>query len=154
MKASSLLEEIRESIKDYNIDYLKNKAVDERYRDLLVRELARYNSETYDEIYDTELDDDFEIDDAEIKKLKDDIDFYFSKYNPHDEENKNLTKHISLYLAFIAKKPLHPYGDSKKSDVFEKDYVFYCKGRANYIKEKNSLCRYCCCKNMPFNLMF
>ena len=154
MKASELLEEIKDNIKDYNIDYLKNKAVDERYNDPLVRELARYNSEIYDEIFDKEISEDFEIESSKIQKLKNDIDYYFGKYNPHDEENQKLTKYISLYLAFIALKPLHPYGESKYSNVFLKNNVFYCKGRANYIKDKNSLCNYCCCKNMPFNLMF
>lgn len=153
MKASLLLEEIRENIKNYNIDYLKNKAVDNRYNDPLARELARYNSEIYDEIYNIELSEDFKVNDRKIQELKNDIDFYFSKYNPHDSENQNLIKYISLYLAFIALKPLHPYGDSK-SDVFIKDNIFYCKGRANFIKEKNSLCKYCCCKNFSFNLMF
>lgn len=154
MKASKLLKEIRENIKDYNIDYLKNKAVDERYNDPMARELARYNSEIYDEIFDLKIKNDYEIKDSQIQNLKNDIDYYFGKYNPHDEENQNLTKYLCLYLAYIAHKPLHPYGENKNRDVFLKDDVFYCKGRANYIHDKNSLCRYCCCKNLPFNLMF
>ncbi len=146
MRALSLLKEIREKIKDYNIDYLKNKAIDERYNDPIIRELARYNSEIYDEIYNIELSEDFKINDSKIQKLKNDIDLYFSKYNFHDEENQNLIKYISLYLVFIALKPLHPYGYSKKFNVFLKNNVFYCKGRTNFIKEENSLCKYCCCK--------
>lgn len=41
MKASELLKEIKSNIKDYNIDYLKNKVTDDRYKDPLTKSLAR-----------------------------------------------------------------------------------------------------------------
>ena len=50
MKASKLLKIIRENLKDYPIDYLKNKVTDERYKDPLTKKLAKYNSGVYDEI--------------------------------------------------------------------------------------------------------
>ena len=43
MKASKLLNEIRENLKDYPIDYLKNKVTDDRYNCLL------YTSDAADE---------------------------------------------------------------------------------------------------------
>ena len=52
MKASKLLNEIRENLKDYPIDYLKNKVTDDRYKDPLTKSLAKYNSGVYDEIYE------------------------------------------------------------------------------------------------------
>lgn len=51
MKSSKLLKIIKEELKDYPIDYLKNKVTDDRYKDPLVKKLAKYNSQTYDEIY-------------------------------------------------------------------------------------------------------
>ena len=86
MKANNLLEEIKTNIKDYNIDYLKNKVTDDRYKDPLTKRLAKYNSEAYDEIFELEISEDFEISDKTIKNIKEDIDYYFSRYNPHDEK--------------------------------------------------------------------
>ena len=67
MKANNLLEEIKTNIKDYNIDYLKNKVTDDRYKDHLTKSLAKYNSEAYDEIFQLEISEDFEISDKAIK---------------------------------------------------------------------------------------
>ena len=152
MKASKLLNEIKENLKDFNIEYVRNKATDDRYKDPLTKQLAKYNSSIYDEIFELELENDFEIPNKDIQSLKNDIDFYFSRYDPHDEENQKLTKNISLYLSFIGKKPLHPFGEG--GNVYLKNGQYYCKGRANYIKDKNSLCRYCPTKVAPFNHFF
>ena len=119
MKANNLLEEIKTNIKDYNIDYLKNKVTDDRYKDPLTKSLAKYNSEAYDEIFQLEISDDFEISDKLIKNIKEDIDYYFSRYNPHDEENQNLTRNLSLYFAFIRVKR------SSKSLFFSSSSFFF-----------------------------
>ena len=55
MKATDLLEKIRENLKDYPIDYLKRKAMDDRYPDSITKRLAIYNSSIYDEIYEKNL---------------------------------------------------------------------------------------------------
>ena len=73
MKASKLLNEIRENLKDYPIDYLKNKVTDDRYKDPLTKSLAKYNSGVYDEIYEKELENDFKINDGVVQKIKGDI---------------------------------------------------------------------------------
>ncbi len=80
MKATELLEKIRENLKDYPIDYLKNKATDDRYPDSITKRLAIYNSGIYDEIYGNEIEEDFEIRDSIIKNIEDDVDYYFSVY--------------------------------------------------------------------------
>lgn len=155
MKASRLLKEIRENLKDYPINYLKNKITDTRYKDPLTKSLAKYNSNIYDEIYETELVKDFKINDGVVQKIKGDINFYFDKYAPNDIETKEFTKYISLYLALIAKKPLHPYGNNPKEDeVYFKNNCYYCKGRVKFIKDNRSLCKYCICKNHPFAFSF
>lgn len=154
MKASKLLNIIRQNLKDYPIDYLKNKAVDERYRDPLVKKLAKYNSSVYDEIFEADIEDDFEIKDKIIKNIQSDIGFYFDRYAPGDEETREFTKYISLYLVLIAKKPLHPFSENNRDDVYFFNGDYYCKGRARYIHDKRSLCRYCICKNVSFSGMF
>ena len=70
MKASVLLNIIKNELKDYPIEYLRNKVTDDRYKDPLVKKLAKYNSETYDEIYSLEINDDFDIKDSVINKMK------------------------------------------------------------------------------------
>lgn len=154
MKASKLLSLIRRDLKDYPIDYLKNKVTDDRYKDPLTKKLAKYNSSVYDDIYDIEILDDFEIKDDIIKNIRKDIGFYFDTYAGGDEENKRFTENISLYLALIAKKPLHPYSEDKKDEVYYFNGDYYCKGRVRYIRDKRSLCRYCVCKNVGFAGMF
>lgn len=154
MKASKLLKIIREDLKDYPIEYLRNKVTDDRYKDPLTKKLAKYNSDVYDEIYSTEISDDFEIKDGVIKNMRADIGYYFDTYAGGDEENKRFTEGISLYLALIAKKPLHPYFEDKKEEVFYLNGDYYCRGRAKYIHDKRSLCRYCVTKNVPFSMMF
>ena len=154
MKASKLLSMIRKDLENYPIDYLRNKVTDPRYRDPLTKQLAKYNSSVYDEIFSTEITDDFEIKDNVIKNMRSDIGFYFDRYAGGDDENKRFTESISLYLALIAKKPLHPFSEDKSDDVYYFDGAYYCKGRMKYIHDKKSLCRYCVCKNVGFNGMF
>jgi uncharacterized protein (UPF0305 family) len=154
MKATELLKDIREKLKDYPINYLKNKVTDERYRDPLTKKLAKYNSSVYDDIYETEIIDDFEIKDNLIQNITDDLNFYFDIYGPGDEENQNFTRGITLYLALIAKRPLHPYGESKKDEIYYSDGKYYCKNRAKYIHDEKTLCRYCACKNVNYFDMF
>ena len=83
------------------------------------------------------------------------MDFYFATYAGGDEETREFTKYISLYLALIAKRPLHPVGDSPAKDqVFLENGEYKCKTRIMSIKEENSLCRYCVCKNAGFSFGF
>lgn len=154
MKASKLLKIIQKDIKDYPIDYLRNKVTDPRYKDPLTKKLAKYNSSVYDDIYRTEIQDDFDINDDIIKSIRSDIGFYFDRYSPGDEKTKRFTENISLYLALIAKRPLHPYSENKKDDVYYFNGDYYCKGRMKYIHDKKSLCRYCVCKNVGFSGLF
>lgn len=154
MKASKLLKIIRKNLKNYPIEYLRNKATDDRYKDPLTKKLAKYNSSVYDEIFELEIKDDFEIKDSVIKNIRSDIGFYFDRYAPGDVETREFTKNISLYLALISKKPLHPFSEDKQDDVYYFNGDYYCKGRIKYIHDKKSLCRYCVCKNVGFSGLF
>ena len=100
MKAEELLKIIKNEIKDYPIDYLKNKAEDDRYPDSATKRLAKYNSEIYDEIFSLKLNENFTVKDNIVENLKKDIDLYFEKYGG-DDDLRNFTKYISLYLVLI-----------------------------------------------------
>lgn len=154
MNATELLENIRENLKDYPIEYLKNKGTDDRYPDSITKKLAKYNSFVYDDIYGAVILDNFSIKDKIIQNISDDLDYYFEKYGPLDRESQEFTKNVTLYLALISKKPLHPYSDNKKDEVYRDDGKYYCKNRVKYINDENSLCRYCVCKNVGFMDMF
>lgn len=154
MKASELLEDIRSELADYPIEYLKNKVTDERYTDPLTKKLAEYNSNVYDDIYETVILDDFDINGNVIENIRQDIRFYFNRYAGGEDEHERFAEGITLYLSLIAKKPLHPYGENKKEEVYYSNGTYYCKGRVKYIKEEKSLCRYCICKNVGFMDLF
>lgn len=150
MKASELVEKIQENLKDYPIEYLKNKAADERYPDSIEKRLAEYNSNVYDDIYGTVILDDFDINDNVIDSIINDLEYYFENYGPGDRQSQNFIKNITLFLAVIAKRPLHPYTKNKNDDVYLSDNKYYCKNRIRFIKDENSLCRYCICRNAGF----
>lgn len=154
MKASELLKNIRKDLKDYPIDYLKNKAVDDRYKDPLTKKLAKYNSNVYDDIYGMDILDDFVIKDKIIQNITDDLTFYFDMYGPGDGESQNFIRCITLYLALIAKKPLHPYSENKKDEIYFSNSTYYCKNRVKHIHDERSLCRYCVCQNVSFMNLF
>ncbi|WP_292609162.1 DUF2115 family protein, partial [Methanobrevibacter sp. UBA188] len=116
---------------------------------------AKYNSETWDEIFALNITEDYEIKDGVVENIKNDIDFYFDTYAGGDEETREFTKYISLYLALMAKRPLHPFGDNPAKDqVFIENGEYKCKTRIMSIKDENSLCRYCICKNAGFSFGF
>ena len=77
MNVTELLDEIKENLKDYPIEYLRNKATDDRYKDPLTKKLAKYNSETWDEIFSLEITQDYEIKDKIIDMP---ISFYGKKH--------------------------------------------------------------------------
>lgn len=154
MKASKLLKLIQKDLKNYPIDYLRNKVTDPRYRDPLTKKLAKYNSGVYDEIYATEISDDFEISDKVIKNIRSDIGFYFERYADGYSQTKRFTENISLYLALIAKKPLHPFSEDKSDDVYYLDGDYFCRARMKSIHDERSLCRYCVCRNVGYMEMF
>lgn len=151
MKATELLKTIKENLKDYPIEYLRNKAIEDKYEEPIIKKLAKYNSENWDEIFALNITHDYDIKDSVIENLKKDIDFYFDTYACNNAETREFTKYISLYLALIAKKPLHPFGNNPTDDEVFLEYGEYkCKTRVISIKEENSLCRYCVCKNDYF----
>ena len=154
MNASELLEKIQDNLKDYPIEYLKNKATDDRYPDSITKKLAKYNSNVYDDIYGMVILDDFLIKDKIIENICDDLDYYFENYGPADRQSQEFTKNITLFLALIPKRPLHPFTENKKDEIYFSDEKYYCKNRVKYLNDKNSLCRYCVCQNPSFMDMF
>jgi uncharacterized protein (UPF0305 family) len=84
------------------------------------------------------------IDDIKIENLRAAVDVYMDKYTNGQEEQKRFIKIISVYLTFIANKPLHPRGffDPAGKVVFRAGNIV-CPVKAKEINEDGSLCRFC-----------
>ena len=83
----------------------------------------------------------------ELNDFQKRIDYFFSLYASEDEEFREFIKLISLYLTFIAKKPLHPSGIkfSEGKGVYKEQNIYYCTAKSEFINDKMSLCKYCVC---------
>ncbi len=153
MKASILLEEIKENMLNYNIDHVKENIKNEDINPIS-KQVSIFNLKNYEEILSKTIDEDFEIPDNEINEMKNEIDLFFKGCSPESEESfKKFIESICIYLSLIAKKPLHPVGmdfrDGKTVFTEEKDgeTVYYCdiKQRQAEIAKDYYTCKYCVC---------
>lgn len=111
--------------------------------------MTKYNYDNFIGILNSEnIFPDFEIDDDKLRDFQHRLDNYLNLYAPDDADLKQYITCISIYLAFIVHRPLHPPGleFSNGARVFEKDGLVYCSGKRTFIKEDLSLCKYCVCK--------
>ncbi len=146
MKSSALFIKLQKCMVQYKSKVKHNESSFNEEDTSLQNIISEYNLETYNEIINSSYNEfDVEVNDDELKDLENRIDNYFSLYAPDDEEFREFIKMISLYLIFIAKKPLHPPGIkfSNGAKVYKKDDIFYCTGKKVFIKEELSLCKYC-----------
>jgi uncharacterized protein (UPF0305 family) len=146
MKSSILFLKLQKRMEQYKSKVKHNDSSFNEENMSIQNIMSKYNLETYNEIINSsyrELDD--EVNEDELKDLKNRIDNYFRLHAPDDEEFREFIKIISLYLIFIAKKPLHPpdIKFSNGSIVYKKDNNFYCTGKKVFIKDELSLCKYC-----------
>lgn len=109
--------------------------------------MRRYNYEAYLEITDPEtIVDVADVDNDAVVEFESILDAYMEAYAPN---RPNLTKYIrlvSLYLAFVAKRPLHPPSITvpKPSRGIHSKITHYCvAGRDDDLDERFPICRYC-----------
>ena len=111
IKSSKLLHKLKRDIKKYQSKVLSNEVLSDKNDNSLMDIISIYNLENFNEIVGLSIiENDDEIDEKELEDFKMSIDHYFSLYAPDDEEFKEFIKLISLYLTYIARKPLHPPG--------------------------------------------
>lgn len=156
MKARNLLKEIQENLLNYDINILKESLKKEDINPIS-KQVSTYNLSNYGEILNKEIleNEDFEISDAMIKSMKNEIKLFFEGCSPESEDSfKKFIESICLYLSLIAKKPLHPVGmDFGENNTVERveEYgkpVYYCDIKKS-LKEKAEeyyTCKYCICK--------
>jgi len=111
--------------------------------------LGDYNYTTLVEIRNRDgISPDFEIDSAIVDEFQHALDRYLDTYAPGAADLKCYVLNISLYLTFIAKKPLHPPEVPFSGDILivKKGKSFYCSGKRRFTGDDPSLCRYCVCR--------
>jgi uncharacterized protein (UPF0305 family) len=149
MDTSDLFEKIRNNLEKYQ-DIMKAKHVDlEPDFSDVHKTMSIYNYENFREIMASSGDDYHgKVDSKDVKEMEERIDHYFQLHGSGCDEFKEFIKAISLYLTFIAIKPLHPQGIffSNNTTVFEENGTYYCTGKKIFIKDELSLCKYCVCQ--------
>ena len=145
MKRSELFLKLQKGMEQYKSKVKLNDNFDEKDKSVQYI-MSRYNLENFNDLINSsyeELDD--EVDEEELKDLENRIDEYFTLYSPDDEEFREFIKKISVYITFIAKKPLHPPGIKFSNGImlYKKGDTYYCTGKSLFIKKKHSLCKYC-----------
>jgi len=108
--------------------------------------MRRYNYEAYLEITNPETTVAVaNIDDDAIMEFELILGAYMDAYAPNRTNLKNYVKLVSLYLAFVAKRPLHPPSimapDSEMGSSLRSRY--YCFVRKTMPDERFPICRYC-----------
>ena len=150
MKNSELFLEIKKDMERYKFKVKNNEGIDENIDSINII-MSNYNRDNFNEIMNlsyVELDE--EIPDEDLNDFKKRIEHFFNLYAPEDKEFKEFIKAISLYLTFIAKKPLHPPGIkfSNGSRVYKNQDFYYCTKKSKFIEDKLSLCKYCVSKQV------
>lgn len=112
--------------------------------------MSKYDLDIFHEILETDgIGSDHRIDSQELGRFTLQIDRYMDAQAPGQVQLKKYIRIISTYLVFIARRPLHSpdiafFGNSK---IVKKNNAYYCPAKSVYIKEKDSLCKYCVCKS-------
>ena len=156
MKASELLNEIKENVSNYDINILKESLKKEDINPIS-KQVSTYNLSNYKEILNKEISaiDDFEISENMVESMKNEIELFFKGCSPESDNSfKKFIESICLYLSLIAKKPLHPvgmdFGKNNTVEIVEENgkTKYYCDVK-KHLKEKAEeyyTCKYCVCK--------
>jgi uncharacterized protein (UPF0305 family) len=89
------------------------------------------------------------VDDAVLADFRCRIDRYMEANAPGDEAFKDYVRTVSVYLAFVARMPLHPPGMrfAGGKEIARVEGAWRCPGKREYAGDPASLCRYCVCRS-------
>ena len=149
MKTSKLILRLERNIKQYKSKVKLNPdCLDENNKSVQCA-VSRYNLQNFREILD--LNSRQFSGDVDVEKLQDlenSVDKYFELHGPANEEFKEFTKLICIFLTFIAGKPLHPpgieFGDG--TTVYQEGNIYFCTAKKLHIDEEYNLCKCCVSK--------
>ena len=127
IKSSKLFLQLKKSIKPYQSKIKAKETLISGENNSIHNTMSEYNLENFNEIINSSYEgSDDEVDENELDDFKMCIDNYFDLYAPDDKKFREFIKIISIYLTFIAKKPLHPPGIlfSNGATVYQnKDFI-------------------------------
>ena len=152
MHASDLLTGIRHALDDvsgYVAEIERARRSSDGEAAATIRYLGDYNYAAYREILDPDrIAPDVEIDPRTVEEFEETLHRYLDTYAPGRADLKNYFVGISLYLTFIAQRPLHPPGVpfSDEIRVERKSEIFYCSGKRRLLNDPSSCCRFCVCR--------
>jgi uncharacterized protein (UPF0305 family) len=89
------------------------------------------------------------VDDAALAGFRELIDRYMDTNAPDDAAFKDYVRTVAVYLAFIARLPLHPPGMRFAGDkeIVLVEGTWRCPGKREFVRDPMSLCRYCVCRS-------
>ncbi|MFA5236549.1 MAG: DUF2115 family protein [Methanoregula sp.] len=114
-----------------------------------ISHLGDYNYATYTEIRSRDpVEPDFPVDPGAVKECEEALGWYLERYAPGNSELKIYVTALSLYLIFIARRPLHPPGMafSDTIRITKRGDYYYCTGKRRYQDDPAALCHFCICR--------
>jgi uncharacterized protein (UPF0305 family) len=151
MKASELFSQIRRDLTEISgyiaqIEDTRRACARDPPRTLTY--LRDYNYATCTEILSRDMiAPEFEIDSDTLEQFSFALGHYLDKYAPGKKDLKRYVSNISLYLTFIAKRPLHPPDKPFFEDIriVKNGELYGCTGKRRFLEDPSALCRYCVC---------
>jgi|GEM_PF-494577 len=152
MYASDLLSRIRrdlDTIPDY-IARIERERQEKREKPPRGLSLLRiYNYATYTDIRDRDsVEPDYPVNPGRVEECEEALHRYLDRQAPGNCELKTYVTAISLYLVFVARRPLHPPGMElpQGSRITKRENSYVCTGKARYLRDPDALCRFCICR--------
>jgi hypothetical protein len=110
--------------------------------------VAAYDCQAFDELLALDRAPPGVVDEADLADFRERIERYMSVQMPGNESFKNYISTVSAYLAFIARKPLHPPGMrfSGRKEIALVGGTWRCPGKKAYARDPGALCKYCVCR--------
>lgn len=153
MYASDLLSRIRrdlDTIPEYTARIGQERQEKREGPPDVVSLLGDYNYATYTGIRGRNtVEPDFPLDPGRVNACEEALHRYLDRYAPGNRELKTYVTAISLYLVFIARKPLHPPGVefSQGIRIIKREGAYICTGKARHLRDPDPLCRFCICRS-------
>jgi uncharacterized protein (UPF0305 family) len=138
------LESARFQIKDIEAKLSETRKLQSEHPQPL-RLLSIYNYETFLELYrSSPAGEPMPVNEKKLREMEADLDRYLAKHMPGEDDYKRFIRIVSVYLTFIARKPLHPPGMfNANGQAVYKDGKTVCPLRSEEITKPSSLCRFC-----------
>jgi len=146
IRSSKLFLKLQKDILPFKSKIKPNKRLSDGETNSIDYKMSEYNLENFNQIVKSSFEwVDEEVDENKLNDFKESVDHFFKLYAPEDVQFREFIKIISIFLTFIAKKPLHPPGIifSNSATVYQNGNLFYCTGKRIFKKDNLSLCKYC-----------